>query len=45
MLSQVIGAPHREKPEALRLALGLVEEIRRRGARVYLETEGARALS
>lgn len=44
MLSEVIVAPHREKPEALRLALGLVEEIRRLGARVYLETEGARTL-
>lgn len=44
MLTDVIVAPHREKEEALRLALGLVQEIRRLGARVFLEPEGARAL-
>lgn len=40
----MILAPHREKDHALRLALGLVDEIERLGARVFLDPEGADAL-
>ena len=43
-LRRVLLAPHREKDQALRLALDLVDDIERLGARVFLDAQGAEAL-